>query len=69
VLKPGDVPAHAWSDDVLLWGGEKTHLVHYPLRRGELFLGTTADGTSRRGRLRHGRMSGASNTRVLMSAP
>jgi 3-hydroxybenzoate 6-monooxygenase len=22
---------------VLLWGGERTHLVHYPLRRGELF--------------------------------
>lgn len=37
VLKRGDVPAHLWSDDVLLWGGEKTHLVHYPLRRGELF--------------------------------
>jgi 3-hydroxybenzoate 6-monooxygenase len=37
VLKRDDVPAHLWSDDVLLWGGEKTHLVHYPLRRGELF--------------------------------
>ena len=37
VLKKEDVPAHLWSDDVLLWGGEKTHLVHYPLRRGELF--------------------------------
>jgi salicylate hydroxylase len=37
VLKRQDVPAHLWSDDVLLWGGEKTHLVHYPLRRGELF--------------------------------
>jgi 3-hydroxybenzoate 6-monooxygenase len=37
VLKREDVPAHLWSDDVLLWGGEKTHLVHYPLRRGELF--------------------------------
>ncbi|HMA08834.1 MAG TPA: 3-hydroxybenzoate 6-monooxygenase [Ramlibacter sp.] len=37
VLKRADVPAHLWSDDVLLWGGEKTHLVHYPLRRGELF--------------------------------
>ena len=22
---------------MILWGGEKTHLVHYPLRRGELF--------------------------------
>ena len=37
VLKREDVPAHLWSDDVILWGGEKTHLVHYPLRRGELF--------------------------------
>jgi salicylate hydroxylase len=37
VLKREDVPAHLWSDDVQLWGGEKTHLVHYPLRRGELF--------------------------------
>ena len=37
VLKREQVPAHLWSDDVLLWGGEKTHLVHYPLRRGELF--------------------------------
>ena len=37
VLKREDVPEHLWSDDVLLWGGEKTHLVHYPLRRGELF--------------------------------
>ncbi len=37
VLKREDVPPHLWSDDVQLWGGEKTHLVHYPLRRGELF--------------------------------
>jgi len=37
VLKREDVPAHLWSEDVLLWGGEKTHLVTYPLRRGELF--------------------------------
>jgi 3-hydroxybenzoate 6-monooxygenase len=37
VLKREDVPEHLWNDDVLLWGGEKTHLVHYPLRRGELF--------------------------------
>ena len=37
VLKRQDVPMHLWSDDVVLWGGEKTHLVHYPLRRGELF--------------------------------
>ncbi|MEJ6023491.1 3-hydroxybenzoate 6-monooxygenase [Ramlibacter sp. PS4R-6] len=37
VLKREDVPRHLWNDEVLLWGGEKTHLVHYPLRRGELF--------------------------------
>ena len=37
VLRREEVPPHLWSDDVLLWGGEKTHLVHYPLRRGELF--------------------------------
>ncbi len=37
VLKREDVPSHLWSDEVTLWGGEKTHLVHYPLRRGELF--------------------------------
>jgi 2-polyprenyl-6-methoxyphenol hydroxylase-like FAD-dependent oxidoreductase len=37
VLKREDVPAHLWNDEVVLWGGEKTHLVHYPLRRGELF--------------------------------
>ncbi|MCX7142866.1 MAG: 3-hydroxybenzoate 6-monooxygenase [Proteobacteria bacterium] len=37
VLERDEVPAHLWSDDVILWGGEKTHLVHYPLRRGELF--------------------------------
>jgi salicylate hydroxylase len=37
VLRREEVPAHLWNDNVLLWGGEKTHLVHYPLRRGELF--------------------------------
>ena len=37
VLRREEVPSHLWNDEVLLWGGEKTHLVHYPLRRGELF--------------------------------
>ena len=37
VLRRDDVPDHLWSDNVRLWGGEKTHLVTYPLRRGELF--------------------------------
>ena len=36
VLKREHIPEHLWSDDVTLWGGEKTHLLHYPLRRGEL---------------------------------
>lgn len=37
VLPIEQVPDHLYSPDVVLWGGEKTHLVHYPLRRGELF--------------------------------
>ncbi len=37
VLKKEGVPPELWSDEVQLWGGEKTHLVTYPLRRGELF--------------------------------
>ena len=37
VLPMSEVPPHLYSPDVMLWGGEKTHLVHYPLRRGELF--------------------------------
>ena len=37
VLKREDVPTELWDNDVTLWGGEKTHLVTYPLRRGELF--------------------------------
>jgi len=37
VLPMNQVPDHLYSPDVTLWGGEKTHLVHYPLRRGELF--------------------------------
>lgn len=36
------VPTEDWPKEyrinrMILWGGEKTHLVHYPLRRGELF--------------------------------
>lgn len=37
VLKRADVPADLWSPDVVLWAGPRTHLVHYPLRRGELY--------------------------------
>src|SRR5262249_16787624 len=36
------VPTPEWPKEyrinkMILWGGEKTHLVHYPLRRGKLF--------------------------------
>src|SRR5215471_9351856 len=37
VLKRGDVPVDLWNPDVVLWAGPRTHLVHYPLRRGELY--------------------------------
>ena len=37
VLPSSEVPKHLHSPDVVLWGGEKTHLVHYPMRRGELY--------------------------------
>jgi salicylate hydroxylase len=37
VLKREDVPTQLWRNEVELWGGEKTHLVTYPLRRGELY--------------------------------
>jgi 2-polyprenyl-6-methoxyphenol hydroxylase-like FAD-dependent oxidoreductase len=37
VLKREDVPDDLWGPDVVLWAGPRTHFVHYPLRRGELF--------------------------------
>ncbi len=37
VLKRADVPEDLWNPDVVLWAGPRTHLVHYPLRRGELY--------------------------------
>ena len=37
VLKREDVPEDLWKPDVVLWAGPRTHLVHYPLRRGELY--------------------------------
>ena len=37
VLARKDVPEGLWGPDVVLWAGPKTHLVHYPLRRGELY--------------------------------
>ncbi len=37
VLKREDVPPDLWRPEVILWAGPRTHLVHYPLRRGELY--------------------------------
>lgn len=36
VLRAEDVPEDLWSDDMNVWLGPRTHLVTYPLRRGEL---------------------------------
>ncbi|MPZ58527.1 MAG: 3-hydroxybenzoate 6-monooxygenase [Rhizobiales bacterium] len=37
VLKREEVPEDLWSRDIILWAGPRTHFVHYPLRRGELY--------------------------------
>lgn len=37
VLKREEVPDDLWHPDVVLWAGPRTHFVHYPLRRGELY--------------------------------
>jgi len=37
VLPRAEVPDDLWQHNVVLWAGPKTHLVHYPLRRGELY--------------------------------
>ncbi|MGE0564422.1 MAG: 3-hydroxybenzoate 6-monooxygenase [Pseudolabrys sp.] len=37
VLKKEEVPEDLWRPDVILWAGPRTHFVHYPLRRGELY--------------------------------
>jgi salicylate hydroxylase len=37
VLRREEVPEDLWSPDVVLWAGPRTHLVHYPLRRGEIY--------------------------------
>jgi salicylate hydroxylase len=36
VLERQDVPDDLWSGDMTIWLGPRTHLVTYPLRRGEL---------------------------------
>ena len=37
VLPTSEMPAQWRWRDMVLWAGEKVHLVHYPLRTGELF--------------------------------
>ncbi len=37
VLPRAEVPDDLWQNNVVLWAGPKTHLVHYPLRRGEIY--------------------------------
>jgi salicylate hydroxylase len=37
VLRREDVPGDLWRPDIVLWAGPRTHFVHYPLRRGELY--------------------------------
>jgi salicylate hydroxylase len=37
VLKRAEVPDDLWRPDIVLWAGPRTHFVHYPLRRGELY--------------------------------
>ena len=37
VLRKHEVPDDLWRPDIVLWAGPRTHLVHYPLRRGELY--------------------------------
>lgn len=37
VLPADEMPAHLRWNEVVLWAGPHTHLVQYPLRRGEIF--------------------------------
>jgi len=37
VLPTPEMPEHLKQDDVVLWAGPKTHLVQYPLHRGEIY--------------------------------
>ena len=37
VLPAEEMPAHLRWNEVVLWAGPRTHLVQYPLRRGEIF--------------------------------
>jgi salicylate hydroxylase len=37
VIPTSKVPAHLQENNVVLWAGPKTHLVHYPLHRGDVY--------------------------------
>jgi 3-hydroxybenzoate 6-monooxygenase len=37
VLTRKQVPEDLWGPDMTVWAGPRTHFVHYPLRRGELY--------------------------------
>ena len=37
VIPLAEVPEHLRENNVVLWAGPKTHLVHYPLHRGEVY--------------------------------
>jgi 2-polyprenyl-6-methoxyphenol hydroxylase-like FAD-dependent oxidoreductase len=37
VLPTSEMPEHLRSQSMVLWAGDKVHLVHYPLRGGDLF--------------------------------
>jgi len=37
VIPLAEVPPHLRENNVVLWAGPKTHLVHYPLHRGEVY--------------------------------
>jgi 3-hydroxybenzoate 6-monooxygenase len=37
VLARAEVPEDLWRPDMTIWAGPRTHFVHYPLRRGELY--------------------------------
>ena len=34
---PADVPARIRQNNAVLWAGPMTHLVHYPLHKGETY--------------------------------
>jgi len=37
VMQPSNVPENLRRNDMVLWAGPKCHMVHYPLRGGELY--------------------------------